>query len=1118
MAKRLISILLCIVLCFSFVPAPMAYADSEETAGEGVVEPTPTPEPTIEPTPEPTVEPTPEPTVEPTATPEPTVEPTPVPTEEPAATPAPTVEPAPEPTPEPTVEPTESPDPTATPTPTPTASPEPVGVRVAFNCTPAETLVWVADELDNEYEPEEDGSFLLLPGNYYFVAFCDGYTGIEEELIIEDESEDMLIDVVLEEPTGEALFPAIYSSAESANKNVISKKLETLQKQDGFRVGESGGQCYPFAREVYKQIFGNSCVIAYYGHEPTSDKNNYLVGRLCDDSISYSSAGAESFTAETKAKTTFGKITANSIKSLLLNALPGDILQVVFMYTNGSFNVHTMVITGITDSGFTVYHSNYVGGEKISINTKTWNDTLYMYNTSEKTLKSYAAVSLYRAKNYAEIGGGSDTPSTPSASMSADEYLSQFATVSSFTARAKPKNSAGVQVWTLPWTNSQDPDLKYTNFTGQMKIINKVVNHVGNTWYEIYSTNKNVRVFVYSGDVTLIPYYTGVKESSITTNNAVISGTCYNPNGIKLTKGGFFIGTKADPKNTGKQFTDNITGSYQTSATIPCSYNLKNEYSYTLSPNTTYYYVLYVMDSSGNYYYSDEYYYDTEKGKSFTTAPLVSSVSLSPASKTLNVGGTVQLTATVSPSNAYNKAVTWSSSNTTVATVSSSGLVTAKAEGTATITATAKDGSGKKGTASIKVSCAHTKFVNGACTGCGVKAVTITQQPKSVVVAAGEVDYITIKASGTGLSYQWYYAPANSETYSKSQYTGDTYTVNMTKERDGRKVYCIVKDTYGNSVKSNVVTMTLPIQVTGISLSPSSRTLDIGGTVQLTASVSPSNAANKTVTWSSSNTTVATVSGSGLVTAKAEGTATITATAKDGSGKYGTAKITVSCQHSETTTLAAAEPTCTETGLTEGSRCSVCGDVVVAQETVPATGHSFGEWAQTKAPTLTEDGEESRSCQNKDCDETETRTVKATIYTISYDANGGSGAPAAQQKLKGTEITLSTEEPTRSGYDFKGWSTSKTATTAEYAPGASYTADADAVLYAVWAEEERIPGDVNGDKKVNTKDFITLMKSIAGDEVYYVPNSRDINGDGKVNTKDFITLMKYLAGDEITIY
>ena len=71
---------------------------------------------------------------------------------------------------------------------------------------------------------------------------------------------------------------------------------------------------------------------------------------------------------------------------------------------------------------------------------------------------------------------------------------------------------------------------------------------------------------------------------------------------------------------------------------------------------------------------------------------------------------------------------------------------------------------------------------------------------------------------------------------------------------------------------------------------------------------------------------------------------------------------------------------------------------------------------------------------------------------MSYDANGGTGAPAAQTKTHGTALTLSSTKPTRTGYTFLGWAASKTATSAQYQPGGSYTANAAVTLYAVWKE------------------------------------------------------------------
>ena len=71
-------------------------------------------------------------------------------------------------------------------------------------------------------------------------------------------------------------------------------------------------------------------------------------------------------------------------------------------------------------------------------------------------------------------------------------------------------------------------------------------------------------------------------------------------------------------------------------------------------------------------------------------------------------------------------------------------------------------------------------------------------------------------------------------------------------------------------------------------------------------------------------------------------------------------------------------------------------------------------------------------------------------YTISYNANGGSGAPTSQTKYYGVNLTLSTTVPTRTGYSFQGWSASSTATSASYSAGSTYTGNTNATLYAVW--------------------------------------------------------------------
>lgn len=73
-------------------------------------------------------------------------------------------------------------------------------------------------------------------------------------------------------------------------------------------------------------------------------------------------------------------------------------------------------------------------------------------------------------------------------------------------------------------------------------------------------------------------------------------------------------------------------------------------------------------------------------------------------------------------------------------------------------------------------------------------------------------------------------------------------------------------------------------------------------------------------------------------------------------------------------------------------------------------------------------------------------------YTVSYNANGGSGAPSNQTKWYGENLTLSSTKPTKSGYEFVGWATLSSATSVNYASGSTYTGNAALTLYAVWVQ------------------------------------------------------------------
>ena len=118
------------------------------------------------------------------------------------------------------------------------------------------------------------------------------------------------------------------------------------------------------------------------------------------------------------------------------------------------------------------------------------------------------------------------------------------------------------------------------------------------------------------------------------------------------------------------------------------------------------------------------------------------------------------------------------------------------------------------------------------------------------------------------------------------------------------------------------------------------------------------------------------------------------------------------------------------------------------------TGYTFLGWSTNQAAT-------SASYQPGGTISISANTTlyavwKAITYTISYNANGGSGAPSSQTKTYGVALTLSSTAPTRTGYTFLGWSTSSSATSATYCTGSahttnnSYTTNAAATMYAVW--------------------------------------------------------------------
>lgn len=260
----------------------------------------------------------------------------------------------------------------------------------------------------------------------------------------------------------------------------------------------------------------------------------------------------------------------------------------------------------------------------------------------------------------------------------------------------------------------------------------------------------------------------------------------------------------------------------------------------------------------------------------------VSGIQLSQTSAALTVGDTLTLTKTIYPSDATNQAVTWTSSSDAVASVDSNGKITAKTAGSAVITCKSVSDNSVVGICNVTVKAKVQ-------TPSEIKVNKITLNKTTASVTKGKTLQLTATVTpgnATKKEVKW-------STSNKNVAMVSTSGLVTAKSAGTATITCTAQD--GSSVKATCkITVKNPVvKVRKVTLNKTTATLAPKETLTLKATVTPTNATNKAVTWKSSNTKIATVSSSGKVTAKAAGTVTITCRAKDGSGKKATCKITV---------------------------------------------------------------------------------------------------------------------------------------------------------------------------------------------------------------------------------
>jgi uncharacterized repeat protein (TIGR02543 family) len=402
-------------------------------------------------------------------------------------------------------------------------------------------------------------------------------------------------------------------------------------------------------------------------------------------------------------------------------------------------------------------------------------------------------------------------------------------------------------------------------------------------------------------------------------------------------------------------------------------------------------------------------------------------VQLDSTYKDVYVTQTGQLNATVYPEDATNKKVKWRSTNTSVVSVDQTGHYKALKSGFAYIYATSEDNEHIERFCEINVN---------------VPPVEVNIQESSLNLKRGQsyqLNYTAYSPTGVDVAFKWESVDPKIASVNQKGV--------ITALREG-VISITLNSSYYNGGDMVLVTVTNP--VSALKMNKTSANMTKGSYLQLSASVSPSDASNKGLTWTSSNKNILTVSSSGKVYAKGFGTATITAQAKDGSKVKAASRIFSGYGISYVL----------NGGSNHKSNVSVYYNQAVKLYNPTRSGYSFKGWySDSKYKTRVTSYKKGTKGNKK----LYAKWSKNT-YRITYKLNGGKNTKSNPSTYSVTS-SISLKNPSRKGYSFKGWysdSKYKNKVTSIRKRTGNLT------LYAKWsATSYRITYKLNGGK--NTK-------------------------------------------------